>query len=80
MKERDEIRKNDNFKATDIYLRNFTVILMLKIVSDIYMENSRWMASFAFFFLNRQGHVTRSCKSLLTCSKPNDNLKSLQVY
>ena len=58
MKERDEIRKNDNFEATDIYVRNFTVILMLKNVSDIYMENSRWMASFAFFFKSTRSRDT----------------------
>ena len=30
-KERDEISKDVNFEATDIYVRDFTAILMLKI-------------------------------------------------
>ena len=35
-KEHDEISKNVNFEATDIWLRDFTVILMLKKLIEIY--------------------------------------------
>ena len=47
-KESDEISKNVNFEATDIYVRDFTVILMLKNLQRIiiYMENSCWIARF----------------------------------
>ena len=56
-KEGDEISENVNFEATDIWVRDFTVILMLKNFSltEVYMENSCCMTNFASstqFFYN----------------------------
>ena len=40
----DEISKHVNFESTDIYVRDFTVILMFKGITEMYMDNSCWMA------------------------------------
>ena len=43
----DEISMTAYFKATDILVRDFTVILLPKHFIEIYMENSCWMESLA---------------------------------
>ena len=60
-KERDEISKNVDFGATDIWVRDFTVILMLKKVTEIYEENRLCHpahTSFTFFKLSNRSKIT----------------------
>ena len=50
-KERDEISKNVNFEATDIYGRDFTVILTLTKFTEIIRKTATGWQSLSFEFL-----------------------------